>query len=88
MITDPLYNFLTVSLLGFALLMTVVSLISYFRVGNKKLLMVGGGFLIMALKGIMLGLGILEVLTFTESVPLLILDIGILAFLYLAAASK
>ena len=88
MISDPLYVFLTVCMLGFSLVMTLVSGLSYLRVGNRKLLMVGGAFLVMAVKGITLGLGILGIVDFTESTPLLILDMGVLAFLYLAAASR
>ena len=88
MISDPLYVFLTVSMLGFSLVMTFVSAISYLRIGNRKLLMVGGGFLVMAVKGVVLGLGIFEIVGFSQSTPLLVLDMGVLAFLYLAAASR
>ena len=88
MISDPIYVFLTVCMLGFSVVMTLVSGLSYLRIGNKKLLMVGGGFLVMALKGVMLGIGILEIVDFTQSTPLMVLDMGVLAFLYLAVATR
>ena len=88
MISDPLYVFLTVCILGFSTVMTIVSVLSYLRIGNRKLLMVGGGFVVMAAKGLILGLGIFEIVEFTQSTPLMVLDMGILAFLYLAVASR
>ena len=50
--------------------------------------MSGGGFLVMFTKGLLITMGIFEILDFTQSTPLLVLDLGILAFLYLAAASR
>jgi ABC-type cobalamin transport system permease subunit len=89
---DNVTLFFTVALMGFSLILFVISAITYKRVGTTRLLLVSAAFGIFFLKGLLLTLGLFfpdpigEV--FKASVALTILDFGIMAFLYLSVAKK
>ena len=77
-----IYGFLTVFSIG----LMVISLLSYQKSKNKKIIFISGIFIIFLIKGLILSLSILN-LEFQElvSIPFLaLLDLLILSFLFLA----
>ncbi len=71
--------------MGFGLLLFILMMLSYRRVKNLKLFLVGLGFLIFFIKGLVLVIGI-AVETFDEifnaSVEIVFIDLIILLFMY------
>ncbi len=87
--TSLLSTFLAGSLIGFSLILLLVSIASYRRTKNSRLLLVSVGFFIFLLKGILLIIGLVFVPGLTESIELLLLlDLVILLFLYFAIAKR
>ena len=82
---NELEIFLRVCLMGFGLLLFILMMLSYRRVKNLKLFLVGLGFLIFFIKGLVLVIGI-AVETFDEifnaSVEIVFIDLIILLFMY------
>ncbi len=71
---------------GIAAMLLFVSLVSYARLRAGKLLVVGGAFLILAIKG---GLAIYRgVVERDADLAGLVLDAGVLAFLYVSVAMR
>ena len=88
---DNLQLFFTVALMGFSLILFVISAIAYKRIGSPRLLLVSLAFCLFFIKGILLMLGLFveavdEVIY--SSVWIIILDFGIMAFLYLSIVRK
>lgn len=77
---------LAVVTLAFSLMLLVVSAVSYSRLRSAKLLIVGGAFAVLAVKGGLATYGAVV----DRSVDLVgvILDFGILAFLYASVAVR
>ncbi len=83
--------FFTVALMGFSLILFVISVITYGRVRSTRLLLVSAAFGVFFVKGLLLTMGLFwdsvgDV--FKTSAPLLILDFAIMAFLYLGVAKR
>ena len=77
-------------LVGLSLILLLVSIVSYRRTGNSRLLLVGIAFLVFIVKGVML-LAFLFLGSLSESVELLALvamDLVVILFLYFAIAKK
>ena len=77
-----IYGFLTVFSIG----LMVISLLSYQKSKNKKILFISGIFIIFLIKGLLLSLSLLN-LEYQDivSIPFLaLLDLLILSFLFLA----
>jgi len=80
---DELTLFLAIIVAGFAFLLSIVSLLSYYRLRSYKLLFVNVAFLVFFIKGI------LTIFSFLIQDELgLIIDFMILIFLYLAIIKK
>lgn len=89
--TSLLTTILIGCLVGFSLILLVVSLVSYRRTKNARLLLVSAAFFIFFIKGIFLVAGAVFALTIQESSELLVmvlLNLVILLLLYLAIAIK
>jgi hypothetical protein len=83
-------TFLVILLAGLAMLLFVVSLISYRRVKNKKILLISIAFLLFFIKALLLITSILAN-TWSEfgmRAELLIFDVIIVVMLYLSIAMK
>lgn len=83
--------FFTVALMGFSLILFVISAIAYKRIGSPRLMLVSLAFCIFFVKGFLLTLGLFvdavsEVIY--SSVWIIILDFGIMAFLYLSVVKR
>lgn len=81
--------FLAISVLGFALIQAVVSLVSYQRLRNQRAFLIGVGFLAFAAKGAYLVVN--SWTTRGESdwiLPVAALDLLILLLLYFAVRSR
>lgn len=77
---------LALATLGVSLLLAFVSLVSYRRLGSAKLLIAGGAFLVLAIKG-----GIAAWRAFSQAqadLASLALDFLVLAFLYFSVAKR
>ena len=77
--------------MGFALLLSIITLMAYVRVRNIKLLAIALGFFVFFIKGFVLTLGIFLTFfskIFTISIELLILDFAILLFMYIGMVKK
>ena len=88
---DNVELFFTVALMGFSLILFVISVITYGRVRSTRPLLVSAAFGAFFVKGLLLTAGLFwdsvhE--TFRTSVPMLILDFAIMAFLYLGVAKR
>ena len=88
---DNLQLFFTVALMGFSLILFVISAIAYKRIGSPRLMLVSLAFCIFFMKGLLLTLGLFvdaidEVIY--SSVWIIILDFGIMAFLYLSVVKR
>lgn len=83
-------TFLAVLLAGLSLLLLSVSLISYRRIGNVKLLFVSMAFLLFFIKALVLILSLLfnSWSEFGMRWELLMLDVIIIVMLYLSIARK
>ena len=83
--------FLRVALMGFSLILFVISAITYKRARRTKLLFVSLAFCLFFVKGLMLTLGLfvesVESL-FQTSVLVTMLDFGIMVFLYFSVVKK
>lgn len=72
--------------LAFSLALLVVSLVSWARLRSAKLLIAGGAFAVLAVKG---GLSTYRTIALKEAdLPSLALDFGVLGFLYLSVAVR
>lgn len=83
--------FFTVALMGFSLILFMISAIAYKRIGSPRLLLVSLAFCIFFMKGLLLTLGLFvdairEVIY--SSIWIIILDFGIMAFLYLSVVKR
>jgi len=88
---DNLQLFFTVALMGFSLILFVISAIAYKRIGSPRLLLVSLAFCLFFAKGLLLMLGLFVVdveKVFNSTVWIIILDFGIMAFLYLSIVRK
>lgn len=88
---DNIELFFTVALMGFSLILFVISAITYTRVRSTKLMLVSAAFGIFFVKGLVLTLGlfIADIYNvFHATILLTIIDFGILAFLYLGVAKR
>jgi hypothetical protein len=88
---DNIELFFTVALMGFSLILFVISAITWSRVRSTKLLLVSAAFGIFFVKGLVLTLGLFvdEIYSvFHSTVLLTVIDFGILAFLYLGVAKR
>jgi hypothetical protein len=89
--TSWLTPFLIGCLIGFSLILLIVSLISYRRAKNPRLLLVSAALLIFLIKGILLLVWMVLLTTLAESAELfaiILLDFLILIFLYFAIAKN
>jgi hypothetical protein len=83
--------FFRVALLGFSLILFVISAITYNRIRSRRLLLVGAAFGMFMVKGLLLTLGLfIDSIgdAFSTSVLVTIVDFAILAFLYLSVVKK
>ena len=83
--------FLSVALTGFSLILFVISAITYRRVQRTKLLFVSLAFALFFVKGLMLTLGLfIDSIgdVFQSSVLVIMLDFGIMLFLYFSVVKK
>ena len=83
--------FLSVALTGFSLILFVISAITYRRVQRTKLLFVSLAFALFLVKGLMLTLGLfIDSIgdIFQSSVLVIMLDFGIMVFLYFSVVKK
>ena len=83
--------FFRVALMGFSLILFVISAITYRRVQRTKLLLVSLAFALFFIKGLMLTLGLfIDSIgdVFSASVLLTMLDFGIMVFLYFSIVKK
>ncbi len=88
---DNLELFFTVALMGFSLILFVISAITYRRVKSTRLLLVSAAFGIFFVKGLLLMAGLFSDTVgevFAASIWIIILDFGIMAFLYLSVAKR
>lgn len=77
---------LAIATLGISLMLLGVSVLSYARLRNPKLLLAGGAFLVLALKG---GLWTWRSVVQREAdVWMVALDFAVLAFLYVSVAKR
>ena len=77
---------LAIATAGIALMLVLVSLVSWSRLRSAKLLFAGGAFLVLAVKGALWAWrGIVEKET---DLPVLALDFAILGFLYASVAKR
>ena len=81
-----IYGFFTVFSLG----LCVISLMSYARSKNKKLLFVTGVFILFAIKGIVLSLSLFSIVSLdVSSIPLLsIFDVVVILLLFMATLKR
>ena len=83
--------FLSVALTGFSLILFVISAITYRRVQRTKLLFVSLAFALFFVKGLLLTLGLFVDSigdVFQSSVLVIMLDFGIMVFLYFSVVKK
>lgn len=88
---DNLELFFTMALMGFSLILFVISAITYKRVKSIRLLLVSAAFGIFFVKGLLLMVGLFSDAVsdvFAASIWIIILDFGIMAFLYLSVAKR
>jgi hypothetical protein len=88
---DNLEIFFSVALLGFSLILFVISAVTYKRVGSRRLLLVSAAFGMFLVKGFLLILGLVVGSigkVFNASVLMIMVDFAILAFLYLSVVKK
>jgi hypothetical protein len=86
-----LVTFLIGCLLGFSLILLSISLVSFRRTKNSKLLLVSIAFLIFLVKAILLITWLVLTSSLAESnelMVMLVLDLVILLFLYFAIAKR
>lgn len=83
--------FFRVALMGFSLILFVISAITYRRVQRTRLLLVSLAFALFFVKGLMLTLGLfIDSIgdVFQTSVLVTMLDFGIMLFLYFSIVKK
>ena len=88
---DNLELFFTVALMGFSLILFVISAITYRRVQRTRLMLVSAAFGIFFIKGLLLTVGLFSDdvgKVFHTSIWVTILDFGIMAFLYLSVVRR
>jgi hypothetical protein len=88
---DNLDMFFRVALLGFSLILFVISAVTYKRIGSKRLLLVSLAFAMFFVKGLLLTLGFFVDSigdNFDSSMLVTMLDFAIMAFLYLSVVKK
>ena len=77
---------LAILTLGASLMLLLVSVLSYLRLRQVKLLLAGGAFLVIAIQGALwTWRGIVDRET---DLPSVVLDAGVLAFLYASVAKR
>ena len=77
---------LAIVTLGIALMLLIVSVVSYARVRNWKLLFAGGAFLVLAIKGALWAWR--SIYDKQADVPGATLDLAVLLFLYASVAKR
>ena len=83
--------FFRVALLGFSLILFVISAVTYKRIGSRRLLLVSLAFAMFFVKGLLLTLGLfVDGIgdNFDSSMLVTMLDFAIMAFLYLSVVKK
>lgn len=88
---DNLDMFFRVALLGFSLILFVISAVTYKRIGSRRLLLVSLAFAMFFVKGLLLTLGLFVASigdNFDSSMLVTMLDFAIMAFLYLSVVKK
>ena len=88
---DNLEIFFRVALLGFSLILFVISAVTYKRIESRRLLLVSLAFAMFFVKGLLLTVGLFvdsigEL--FDSSMLVTMLDFVIMAFLYLSVVKK
>jgi hypothetical protein len=82
--TGLVEGFLSAGIAGFAVLLMVVALAAWRRVGGGKMLGLAGAFALFAVKGLWAAAGLLGTASApAEPLPLLALDFGVLLLLYI-----
>jgi len=81
-----MYPFVAVCLAGFAMIQAIVGFVSYRRTGRNKMLLVSLAFCIFSIKGVYALISLYT--TFqplgVPTLPMLVLDLSIVALLYLS----
>jgi len=88
---DNLKLFFGVALLGFSLILFVISAVTYKRIGSRRLLLVSLAFAMFFVKGLLLTMGLFVDSigdVFSSSVLVTMVDFAIMAFLYLSVVKK
>jgi hypothetical protein len=88
---DDLDLFFRVALLGFSLILFVISAVTYKRIGSRRLLLVSLAFAMFFVKGLLLTAGLFVDSigdNFDSSMLVTMLDFAIMAFLYLSVVKK
>jgi hypothetical protein len=88
---DNLKLFFGVALLGFSLILFVISAVTYKRIGSRRLLLVSLAFAMFFVKGLLLTLGLFVNSignVFGSDVLVTMVDFAIMAFLYLSVVKK
>jgi hypothetical protein len=88
---DNLKLFFGVALLGFSLILFVISAVTYKRIGSRRLLLVSLAFAMFFVKGLLLTVGLfVDAVGDVFSSPVLVtmVDFAIMAFLYLSVVKK
>jgi hypothetical protein len=77
---------LAILTLGISAMLLLVSAVSWLRLRSAKLLLAGGAFLVLAIKG---GIGTWRGVVDREAdLPMLVLDAAVLGFLYASVAAR
>jgi hypothetical protein len=88
---DNLEIFFRVALLGFSLILFVISAVTYKRIGRRRLLLVSLAFAMFFVKGLLLTMGMfIDSIggVFDSTVLVTMVDFAIMAFLYLSVVKK
>ena len=88
---DNLEIFFRVALLGFSLILFVISAVTYKRIESRRLLLVSLAFAMFFVKGLLLTVGLFVEGVgdlFDSSMLVTMLDFVIMAFLYLSVVKK
>jgi hypothetical protein len=74
----------------FSVTLSFISLVSYIRTRNRRILLVSGAFLLFAAKGLALSISLYwpAIMHVTTDLPSLLFDVAILLILYFAAVRQ
>lgn len=81
-----LFDILIAWITVFSFTLFIISVISYFRTGNKRILLVSSAFLLFSIKGIILTMGLYfpEIISVRLDLPSILFDVMILLIIYFA----